>query len=323
MMKPVVYVTKKIPKEVENDIAKHCHVRKWEGLLPISREELLKELKDVDGLLTTGGKIDDELLDHAPRLKVVSNVSVGYNNFNIEAMRKRHVIGTHTPNVLNETVADLVLALMLATARRVPELDRYVKEGKWVREDDRSLFGIDVHHATVGIIGMGRIGEVIAQRAIFGFNMKVQYYNRSRKVEAEERLGVVYADLESLLKQSDFVVLMTPLTEKTRHFMSHTQFNLMKESAIFINASRGGTVDEEALIKALQKGNIRGAGLDVFAEEPVSPDNPLLQMNNVVTLPHIGSATTKTRDEMAFIAAKNVVQAVLGEQPENLVREFT
>lgn len=321
-MKPIVYMTKKIPKDVEDYIAKYCEVRKWEGTPSIPRQELLKQLQDVDGLLTTGGSIDDELLEHAPNLKVVSNVSVGYNNFDIEAMKKRNVVGTHTPYVLDDTVADLVLALMLASARRIPELDRYVKEGKWTKDNDRSLFGVDVHHATVGIIGMGRIGEAIAKRAIYGFDMNVLYYNRSRKREVEEHLGVKYAELEILLQQSDFVVLMTPLTDETKHFMSHAQFELMKESAFFINASRGETVDEEALIKALQKGEIKGAGLDVFSKEPVDQDNPLLQLDNVVTVPHIGSATTKTRDDMAFVAAKNLVSALKGEEPEHLVKEF-
>ncbi|TWI58004.1 2-hydroxyacid dehydrogenase [Halalkalibacter nanhaiisediminis] len=321
-MKPIVYLTKKIPKDVEDYIAEYCEVRKWEGTPPIPRQELLMQLQDVDGLLTTGGSIDDELLEHAPNLKVVSNVSVGYNNFDIEAMKKRNVVGTHTPYVLDDTVADLVLALMLASARRIPELDRYVKEGKWAKDNDRSLFGVDVHHATVGIIGMGRIGEAIAKRAIYGFDMNVLYYNRSRKREVEEYLGVKYAELELLLQQSDFVVLMTPLTDETKHFMSHDQFDLMKESAFFINASRGETVDEEALIKALQNGEIKGAGLDVFSKEPVDSDNPLLQLDNVVTVPHIGSATTKTRDDMAFVAAKNLVSALKGEEPEHLVKEF-
>jgi gluconate 2-dehydrogenase len=280
------------------------------------------EIADVDGLLMVGGSIDQELLDRATRLKVVSNVSVGYNNFDIEAMKKRAVLGTNTPSVLDETVADLVLALVLATSRRIVELDRYVKEGKWEKGNDEQLLGADVHHATIGIIGMGRIGEAIAKRAKNGFDMDVLYYNRTRKHQAEEKLGVEYASMDEVLKRSDFVVLMTPLTPETTHMIGKKEFSLMKENAFFINASRGQTVDEQALIEALEMGKICGAGLDVYEKEPVDLDNPLLKMPNVVTLPHIGSATEKTRFEMAMLAAKNLVLGVRGEQPPNLLNEF-
>jgi glyoxylate/hydroxypyruvate/2-ketogluconate reductase len=321
-MKPKVFLAAPVPAEAESFIAEHCDYRKWDLTAPIPRETLLKELTDIDGLLMVGGKIDDELLDCAPRLKVVSNVSVGYNNFDIEAMKKRGVLGTNTPSVLDETVADLVMGLMLAAARRIPELDRYVKEGKWKKGNDEMLFGLDVHHRTVGIIGMGRIGEAIAKRAKFGFDMDVLYYNRTRKIQAEEKHGVEYASMDEVLKRSDFVVLMTPLTPETKHIIGHRQFSLMKDSAFFINASRGPTVDEQALIEALSGGKIRGAGLDVYDQEPVDPNNPLLKMPNVVTLPHIGSATEKTRFEMAMLAAKNLVLGVKGEQPPNLVNEL-
>jgi gluconate 2-dehydrogenase len=270
-----------------------------------------------------GGSIDQELLDCAPRLKVVSNVSVGYNNFDIEAMKKRAVLGTNTPSVLDETVADLVMALVLATSRRIVELDRYVKEGTWIKGNDEKLFGADVHHATIGIIGMGRIGEAIAKRAKYGFDMDVLYYNRTRKHQAEEKFGVEYVSMDEVLKRSDFVVLMTPLTPETTHMIGQREFSLMKETAFFINASRGQTVDEQALIEALEMGKICGAGLDVYEKEPVDPNNPLLKMPNVVTLPHIGSATEKTRFEMAMLAAKNLVLGVRGEQPPNLLNELS
>ncbi|GEN34356.1 2-hydroxyacid dehydrogenase [Aneurinibacillus danicus] len=321
-MKPTVFITRPIPTEVEAYIAEHCTYRIWEGGGSISRSRLLEELADVEGLLTVGGRIDEELLQHAPRLKVVSNISVGYNNFDIEAMKAHNVIGTHTPSVLDETVADLTFALMLAAARRVPELDRYVKEGKWESGDDEPFFGIDVHGTTLGIIGMGRIGEAIARRAAFGFNMDVLYYNRTPKPEAEKRLDARYCPLEELLRKSDFVVLMVPLTAESMHMMGREQFAMMKRSAIFINVSRGKTVDESALIEALAQKKIWAAGLDVFDEEPVSPDNPLLRMANVVTLPHIGSATHKTRFEMAMLAAENLVAALSGKTPPNVVNEL-
>jgi glyoxylate/hydroxypyruvate/2-ketogluconate reductase len=321
-MKPKVFLAKSVPREVEEYIAEHCDYRKWDSEKEIPRSQLLEELSDVDGLLIAGGKIDQELLDLAPKLKVVSNVSVGYNNFDLAAMKAREVMGTHTPTVLDDTVADLVFGLILATARRIPELDRYVKDGKWQKGSDEHLFGMDVHHAKLGIIGMGRIGETIARRAKYGFSMDVLYYNRTRKVAAEQSLGVKYCTLQELLQESDFVVLMTPLTAETTHLIGREELALMKKTAIFINTSRGQTVDEEALIEALENGGIYGAGLDVYGQEPVDLNNPLLKWPNVVTLPHIGSATAKTRFDMAMLAAENLVKAVSGELPPNLVEEL-
>jgi gluconate 2-dehydrogenase len=273
----------------------------------------------VQGLFTAGGKIDEELLSHAPQLKVVSNVSVGYNNMDLEAMRAHGVIGTNTPEVLDETVADLVFALILGAARRIAELDQYMKQGKWQKGDDTSLYGLDVHHTTLGIIGMGRIGEAIARRAKLGFLMNVQYYNRNRKPELEARLGVTYQPMNELLRTSDFILLMTPLTDETTHLIGRDQFLIMKPTAIFINASRGKTVDETALIEALQNKQIQAAGLDVYDREPIDALNPLLRMPNVLTLPHIGSATAQTRFDMAMLAAKNLVSAIQGQIPPNLI----
>src|SRR5690625_92398 len=197
-MKPKIYCTLPIPKEVEAYLAEHCQIRKWESEQPITRQDILQEVGEIEGLLTAGLRINDELLDHAPHLKVVSNMSVGYNNFDLKTMEKRNIIGTHTPDVLNDTVADLTFGLMLATARRISELDSFVKEKNWQRtKDDEPFFGLDVHSTTLGIIGMGRIGEVIAKRAKFGFNMDVQYYNRNQKPEVEQELGITYRDLES------------------------------------------------------------------------------------------------------------------------------
>ncbi|GAA0370263.1 2-hydroxyacid dehydrogenase [Bacillus horti] len=321
-MKPRVFISKPIPQEVEDYISENCEYRIWNQEQPISTEELYAEIKEADGLLTSGGVIGDELFDQAPKLKIVSNTSVGYNNFDLDAMQARGIMGTHTPSVLDDTVADLVFSLILATARRVPELDRYVKEGKWTNANDRPLFGVDVHHTTLGIIGMGRIGEQIAKRASLGFDMEVLYYNRSRKIQVEEKVGAQYVDLSELLTNSDFIVLMTPLTPKTTHLIGAAEFKQMKQSAIFINASRGQVVDEQALIDALRKGEIAGAGLDVYDTEPVSTQNPLLSFDNVVTLPHIGSATEQTRSAMAMLAAQNLVAGLQGKEPPNLVPEL-
>ena len=304
-------------------LEKTCHVYEWKGERRIPRETLLKEIKTVDGLLTTsasGGYIDDELLMHAPRLKVISNVSVGFNNFDIVAMNKRNIIATNTPNILNETVADLAFALILSTSRRIVELDKFVKEGSWnLTSNYQDMYGKDVHSATLGIIGMGRIGEEIARRAKFGFNMNVLYYNRNRKLEAEQKYDARYCNLATLLANSDYVVLVTPLTPETFQLLGEKEFKIMKKSAILINVSRGQTVDEEALIRALQNGEIYGAGLDVFEKEPVEHDNPLLKMTNVVTVPHIGSATAKTEEEMAMRAAENLVAVLTGSEPQNRV----
>ncbi|GIN20894.1 MAG TPA: D-glycerate dehydrogenase [Bacillus bacterium] len=319
-MKPKVYVSQPIAQEVKDYLAQYCDVKVWDQKELIKREDLLKEIADVDGLITSGRKITENLLNHAPNLKVVSNISVGYNNFDIEVMKKRNIIGTNTPGVLDETVADLAFGLILASARRIVELDQFVKAGKWEpTSGDDPFIGTDVHSATLGIIGMGRIGEAIARRGKLGFNMDVLYYNRNRKPEAEEELGVKYSDLEPLLKQSDFVLLMTPLTPETQGMIGEKEFKLMKKSAIFINVSRGQTIDEQALIQALENKEIHAAALDVFAQEPVNKDNPLLKMPNVVTTPHIGSASRKTTDAMAMKAAKNMVAALTGEEPENRV----
>lgn len=313
-MKPRVYITLPIPENVKEFMDQYCDIKQWRGADPIPRENLLEEVADVEGLYTTWNKIDEELLAAAPHLKVVSNVSVGYNNFDVEAMKKYNVIGTNTPYVLDDTVADLTFALMLATARRVTELDQLVKTGNWKPiKDEAEFFGRDVHHSTIGIIGMGRIGEAVAKRAKFGFDMDVLYHNRNRNATAEEKYNAEYCDLESLLKRSDFVVLLTPLTAETHHLIGEQEFKWMKETAIFINVSRGHTVDEKAMIHALQNGQIYGAGLDVYQQEPVEKDNPLLLMPNVVTLPHIGSATAQTRNAMAMRAAKNIVSVLTGK----------
>lgn len=321
-MRPKIVLDRPVPAEVLAYLSQHFDCTMWDRSGPMPDDLLYDALAEAQGLVTSSRRIDEALLARAPKLKAVSTISVGYNHFDIAAMKARGIIGTNTPNVLNETVADLAFALILAAARRVAELDRYVKDGRWRREDNESLFGVDVHHATLGIIGMGRIGEAIARRARLGFRMDVVYYNRGRKPEAERELDIAYKPMDELLRTSDFILLMTPLTPETTKLIGREQFRLMKRSAIFINVSRGQTVDEAALIEALREGTIRGAGLDVYESEPVSPDNPLLAMPNVVTLPHIGSATAKTRFDMAMLAARNLAAALGGQVPPDLVSEL-
>jgi gluconate 2-dehydrogenase len=321
-MKPRVFVAQRIPADVADWLGRRCELRVWEGEERLSREALLEAISDVEGVALVSYRVDEEFLAHAPKLRVVSDISVGYDNFDVDAMRRHKVLGTNTPGVLDDTVADLVMGLILASARRIPELDQYVKQGRWVRAIPEPLFGRDVHHATLGIIGLGRIGEAVARRAKFGFDMEVIYHNRHRNAGAEERTGARFLPLDEVLCRSDFLVLQVPSTVETRGFFGAREFGLMKASSIFVNASRGDVVDEAALIAALRSGRIAGAALDVFAREPPAADNPLLRMDTVLALPHIGSATSKTRADMCMLAAKNLVAALEGEVPPNLVPEF-
>lgn len=284
-----------------------------------TKEELYDAVKDVHGIIGHGITIDKSLLKKAKKLEIVCNISVGFNNFDVEAMKQYNVMGTNTPDVLTDTVADVIFGLLIATARRIPEMDRLVKDGKWKKNMYEQLYGLDVHHKKIGIIGMGRIGEAIANRAHHGFHMDVLYHTRSRKYGAEEKFDAVHCSLEDLLQQSDYVVLMTPLTEETKGLLSLREFQLMKDTAIFINGSRGQTIVEKDLITALETKEIAAAGLDVFEKEPVDPDNPLLKMNNVVTLPHIGSATYATELKMATLAYENLCKGLTNEMPVTLV----
>jgi glyoxylate/hydroxypyruvate/2-ketogluconate reductase len=320
-LKPKVIVYSKVDPKVLAFVEQTCEVVYFEGLDKETFPTFLLELKDAYGILGAGLRVDDDLLKNAPQLKVVSNISVGYENLHLPAISARGVMATNTPDVLNDTVADLIMGLMLSTARRLPELDQNVKTGQWDSNLEEQYFGLDIHHKVLGIIGMGGIGSAVAKRAHLGFDMEILYHNRSRKLDAEEKYAASYCTMEELLKNSDFVLLMTPLTPETEKLMGEKEFSLMKKSAIFINSSRGKTVDEEALIHALQTGGIYGAGLDVFVNEPVEVDNPLLSMKNVVTLPHIGSATYETRYKMAMSAATNLVTGLKGETPANLLNK--
>ncbi len=315
----MVVAYNKVSPRVLDFLSESCEVTNFERLDTESLPSFYETLRDAQGLLTSGVKVDSALLDQAPDLKIVSNIAVGYDNFQIPELSKRKIMATNTPGVLNDTVADTVMGLILAAARRIPELNQYVKRGQWNADDGVNLYGTDVHHKVLGIIGMGGIGTAVAKRAHFGFDMPILYHNRSRHVEAEQTLNAVYCSLEELCKQSDFVVLLTPLTPQTVKLIGEKHFNWMKNSGIFINASRGATVDEAALIQALENKEILAAGLDVFEQEPVSPDNKLLTMDNVVAVPHIGSATHETRLKMAMLAAENLVSGLQGKMPPNMI----
>jgi glyoxylate reductase len=278
----------------------------------VPKEVLLEQVQDADGILSMLTEtIDAEVMDAAPHLKVISNMAVGYNNIDVDEATKRGILVTNTPGVLTETTADLTFALLMATARRLMEASDYLREGKWKTWSPLQLTGMDIHGATLGIIGFGRIGQAVARRAK-GFDMKVLYHSRTRKRDAEREIGASYADFETVLKESDFICLLLPYSPDVHHLISEKELSMMKETAVLINTARGGIVDEKALYDALLHKKIWAAGLDVFEKEPIEPDNPLLTLPNVVTLPHIGSASIATRMKMAELAAENVINALNG-----------
>ncbi|MEK3992246.1 2-hydroxyacid dehydrogenase [Robertmurraya sp. FSL R5-0851] len=321
-MKPKIFITRKIPTHVINHLEEVCEVSIWEHKdIPVPREVLEEKIVDIDGLycLLTDA-IDLELLQKATNLKVIGNMAVGFNNIDVEAATKRGIIVTNTPGVLTETTADLTFALLMATARRIPEASDFLREGKWSTWSPMLLTGQDIYNSTLGIIGLGRIGEALAKRAK-GFNMNILYHNRSRKIEAEQELGLEYCSLENLLKRSDYICVMTPYTPETKKMIRKEHFKIMKETSILINTARGGIVNENDLYHALKDGEIWAAGLDVFEQEPVVLDHPLLSLPNVVTLPHIGSASIGTRTKMAEVVAENLLQALNGKIPTNIVNK--
>ena len=320
MTKPTVAVTRKIPDSILERLREKCEVKLWpEEDEPVPRNVLEEMVREADGLYCLLTEtVDEALLAAAPKLKVVSNMAVGYNNIDVEAASRRRIMVTNTPGVLTETTADLTFALLLATARRLVEASDFLRQGRWKTWSPMLLTGMDVFGATLGIIGMGRIGEAVAKRAK-GFDMRVLYYNRTRREDAEQSLGVEYASLDELLAQSDFVCILTPLTPQTRGLIGERELKRMKRTAVLINSARGGIVDEDALYRALKDGEIWAAGLDVFEEEPVKPDHPLLTLPNVVALPHIGSASVRTRTRMAEMAADNLLEALSGRLPAHLV----
>src|SRR5690625_4561397 len=262
-MRKKAVVVNRLEEVVLNRLKQHHEVKSFINLTSTNDAQFLNEIKDASGIIGIDFQVDATLLDHAPKLEIISNVSVGYNNVDIDELTKRNIMATNTPGVLTDTVADVIFGLLIATARRIPELDNYVKTGQWQGNLSAEYYGVDVHHKTIGIIGMGRIGEAIAHRAHFGFHMNVLYHSRSPKSYVEEKMNATYRSLDGILRESDFVVLMTPLTKETKGMLGEREFSLMKKSAIFINGSRGSTIVEQDLINALQEGKIRAAGLDV------------------------------------------------------------
>jgi len=318
-MKKQVVLYKKLSPSLMARLQAQAEVTLIENLDAEGLAKLREALPHAHGLLGASLKLDAQLLDLAPHLQAIASVSVGVDNYDIDYLNERRILLSNTPDVLTETTADTGFALILATARRVVELANVVRAGEWTRNVGPAQFGTDVHGKTLGIIGMGRIGEALAQRGHFGFGMPVIYHSHSPKPAVEQRFDAQYRSLAQLLQEADFVCLTLPLTAKTEGLIGVEEFALMGSETIFINISRGKVVDETALINALRDGQIRAAGLDVFEREPLTPDSPLLQLNNVVATPHIGSATHETREAMARCAVDNLLAALAGERPKNLV----
>lgn len=315
-MKPTIAVFRTLSDELTEQLLQHCEIIDARSLDDLTDEQAQR----IVGILAYGGfHIKRDQLTRFPSLRVVSTISVGYDSYDVDALTERGVLLTHTPNVLDETVADTVLALMLSSARRVVELANWVRSGQWQSSLKSDKFGIDVHHKTLGIIGLGRVGLAVAKRAHWGFSMPILYTNRHDNSDAEQQVGAQRVSLQQLLAESDFIVVLAPLTSETYHLLGAYEFNQMKSSVIFVNAARGDVVDEQALIKALENKQIQGAGLDVFHQEPLGEQSPLFRFDQVVTLPHIGSATEQTREAMAQLAVANLLRVLLDKPLENCV----
>jgi glyoxylate reductase len=312
-------VTRKVFDETLQVLSKHFDVESNQRDIPFTPVQLVKKLQGKAGAITLlTDSIDERLLAQSPDLKIVCNIAVGFNNIDVKACTRRAILVTNTPGVLDDTTADFTWCLLLAAARRIVEADNFLRAGKWKGWVFTHFMGQDVHGKTLGILGLGRIGKGVARRAK-GFNMRVIYHDPTRVDEATEReLGVMYVDKRTLLRESDFVSLHVPLVPETTHYISHSEFALMKKSAILINASRGPVVDEKALVKALKEGKIAGAGLDVYEKEPKF-ERALTRMKNIVLAPHIASSSIETRQKMATIAVQNCIAGLSGQRPPNLL----
>ena len=317
-MKPKVFVTRPLPAAVLDLLSARCDLSLHPEDAPLAPDQLAEHCRQVDGLVVVSARVTEEVLRHAPKLRVVSNTGVGFDNIDVAACTRRSIPVTNTPGVLTDTTADLAFALLMAVARRVVEGDRFVREGRWRNWEWGLLHGADVHHKTLGLYGFGRIGQAMARRGR-GFSMRILYHARRRVAEAVEReLEAQYVERDTLLRESDFLSLHVPLTEESHHAIGAQELAMMKPTAFLINTARGPIVDEQALVSALESRKIAGAGLDVFEKEPhIHP--ALLKMPNVVLEPHVGSATGETRFKMAKLAVENLLAALDGKRPPNVV----
>ena len=313
-MKPKVFVTRMIPDEGLALIRDTCEMSLWEEELPPPGDVLIDRLRGADGLLSLlTDRVDLELMKLNPRLRVISNYAVGFDNIDVAAATERGIPVGNTPGVLTDTTADLAFALLMAAARRIVEGADYARAGKWKTWGPKLLTGPDVHHATLGILGLGRIGEGLARRAL-GFEMQVIYYDVNRRLDLEQSMQIQYASLPELYARSDFISIHTDLNPTTRHMFNSGVFAQMKKTAIVINTARGPIIDHEALYQALASGTIGAAALDVTDPEPIPKESPLLGLPNCLIVPHIASASVATRARMAEMAAANLIAGVREER---------
>ncbi|MBZ5486554.1 D-glycerate dehydrogenase [Halomonas aquamarina] len=320
-MKKRIIVQGRLSADQRAELAQHFELLDPLNSFDTNDEHVRTVLGQAHGIIGSGLPISSELLDAAPNLEVIALISVGYDTVPVDELTRRGILLCNTPDVLTETTADTGFTLLMATARRVVELATWVKAGAWEASIGPDLYGSDVNGKTLGMVGFGRIGQAVARRGALGFGMKVLYSNASPKPDVERELGAERRELDALLAESDFVCLTVPLTEETEKLIGADELKQMKSSAILINIARGKVVDEGALIEALENGTIRGAGLDVFEQEPLADTSPLPGMANVVALPHIGSATHETRTAMAQRAVDNIRLALTGERPISMVNE--
>lgn len=318
-MKEAIVLYKMISDELQQRLAEHFTVRVFDGINQGNRADVITALSDAVGLIGASVPIGADLLDHAPHLRAISTISVGYDQFDVDLLTRRGIALMHTPTVLTDTTADTIFMLVLMAARRALEMAEMVKAGHWQRSIDSKYFGTDVHDKTIGILGMGRIGAAVARRAHAGFNMKVLYWNRTPNAQVENLFSAQFCQLDELLSRADFVVITLPYNEQTHHLIDAKRLRQMKPSAILVNGARGKIVDQQAMIEALKTGVIQAAGLDVFEVEPLPADSVLLTLPNVVALPHIGSATHETRYAMAECAVDNLIAALKGNVEQNSV----
>ena len=317
-MKQKVVVFSQIDADIQNKLEQTYDVAYIQPKLGDVNQQLLQQVQDADGMIGAGRLLNRNNLATATRLKVISSVSVGYDNYELDYLNEKNIYLSHTPHVLTETTADLAFTLLMSAARKVAYLDHWTKQGQWQRTVGEAQFGLDIFGKTLGIIGLGHIGAAVARRGFYGFNMNILYHNRHEKPELAQGLNAQYSDLDELLQRSDFVVIAVDLNADSKALIAAAELEKMQPHAVLVNISRGSVIDEQALIDALKAKQIFAAGLDVYQKEPLK-ESELFQLDNVVTLPHVGSATAATRKKMAELAYQNLVDALEGRVPRYVV----
>ncbi|MGE8542421.1 MAG: 2-hydroxyacid dehydrogenase [Acinetobacter sp.] len=317
-MKQKVVVFSQIDNEILMRLEQQYHVVQINPKNGDVNQQILEHSADADGLIGAGRVLNQSNLKNAQKLRVISSVSVGYDNYDVDYLHQQKIWLTHTPHVLTETTADLAFTLLMSAARQVPSLDTWTKQGQWQRTVGPAQFGLDIYGKTLGIIGLGHIGAAVARRGFHGFNMNILYHNRSEKIEIAEQFKAEYCSLQDVLSRSDFVVIAVDLNSASKSLIGTDELKLMQPHAVLVNIARGSVVNEQALIHALKTRTIFAAGLDVYEKEPLQ-SSELFQLENAVTLPHVGSATAQTRKRMAELAYRNLVDALEGRVPRYMV----